>query len=183
MIAFDRKTSALLDIRDLEEFEDDVSMRTSLFSKYVPCLVLSTSTDRTSRYPIVSLSTSLQLSHIYICSRHLLSVLEDMPQIQTLEEQAIPWLCKAQWQKNLLGRTSRQRSKRSAYAERTSRTTTDIGRRYTRSRRRWRGDAAVSKACRAAITQSGGRACSINYARSADQGHCKSTDESGVYNP
>ena len=40
MIAFDRKTSALLDIRDLEEFEDDVSMRTSLFSKYVPCLVL-----------------------------------------------------------------------------------------------------------------------------------------------
>lgn len=88
LIAYDAKTSTLLDVRDLDEFEEDVAIRNTLIRKY----------------PALSLSTVLQLSHVYVCSPQILQVLLRFPELKRFDDQIIPWLCKAQWQKDLLSR-------------------------------------------------------------------------------
>lgn len=88
MLAYDAKSSTLLDIRDMDEFDEDVSIRNGLLEQ---C-------------PVLSLSTKLELSHVYVCSRHLLQTLARFPELRFFEEQALRWLCKMQWQKKLAGK-------------------------------------------------------------------------------
>jgi hypothetical protein len=101
MVAYDSKSSRLLDIRDLDEFEDDVVLRTSLISKY----------------PILTLSTNLNLAHIYVCSPDIIKLLKGFPELKYFEEQALRWLCKGQWQSRIksklvkaIGRGEEERS-------------------------------------------------------------------------
>lgn len=85
LFAYDAKSSTLLDIRDLDEFEEDIPIRNSLLEQH----------------PHLSLTTRLELSHIYVCSRHILQTLTSFPGLRFFEEQALRWLCKMQWQKKL----------------------------------------------------------------------------------
>ena len=120
LIAYDSKTSTLLDIRDMDEFdgdEENVSVRSSLLR----------------RYPILSLSTKLQLSHIYVCSRHVLNILHGIPELKLFEEQALRWLCKAQWQSKLQARQKEQRREHSL-SEALWRSSTSSGKRDGRTK-------------------------------------------------
>ena len=85
VLSYDARSSTLLDVHDLDEFDEDVSIRNSLLE----------------RFPVLSLSTKMELSHVYVCSRHILHILNRFPALRFLEEQALRWLCKMQWQEKL----------------------------------------------------------------------------------
>ncbi|KAK9900570.1 hypothetical protein P389DRAFT_14685 [Cystobasidium minutum MCA 4210] len=95
IIAYDAKTSRLLDIRDVDEFEDDVVLRTSLLDKY----------------PVLTLTTNLNLAHIYVCSPDILKILRTFPELKYFEEQALRWLAKGQWQSRIRGKLEKALAK------------------------------------------------------------------------
>jgi hypothetical protein len=98
VLTYDAKSSTLLDIRDADEYTEDVSVRNTLLEQV----------------PVLSLSTKLELSHVYVCSRHILQVLNGFPGLRFFEEQALRWLCKMQWQKKLAQKVKAEgKSKRS----------------------------------------------------------------------
>ena len=57
------------------------------------------STDGAIRHPRAKLSASLQDSHVYICHRKVLTLLEQKPHFESFREDFIPWVCKIQYQR------------------------------------------------------------------------------------
>lgn len=62
------------------------------------------------RYPRTKLSTKFQDSHVYVCRRSVLDVLQQKPHMDSLREEFFPWLCRIQYQ-----RTKRNKYDRSEY--------------------------------------------------------------------
>nr|GAT57633.1 UDP-3-O-[3-hydroxymyristoyl] glucosamine N-acyltransferase [Mycena chlorophos] len=52
-----------------------------------------------SRYPRTSLTSNLQDSHVYVCKRAVLDVLNDKRHFDSFREEFLPWLCKVQYQR------------------------------------------------------------------------------------
>ncbi|KAH8080294.1 UDP-3-O-glucosamine N-acyltransferase [Cristinia sonorae] len=50
-----------------------------------------------SRYPRAKLSAGLQDSHVYICRRAVLDLLQEKPRFESIREELIPWLCTLQY--------------------------------------------------------------------------------------
>ncbi|KAI6009237.1 UDP-3-O-glucosamine N-acyltransferase [Pisolithus marmoratus] len=50
------------------------------------------------RYPRTNMSSKLQDSHVYVCKREVLSVLQQKSEFESLREDFFPWLCKLQYQ-------------------------------------------------------------------------------------
>ncbi len=71
----------------------------SLLSKYVLCISTHFSSPYTSRFPRVRLSSNFQDSHVYVCRRSILDILQEKPYYDSFREDFIPWLCKVQYQK------------------------------------------------------------------------------------
>jgi translation initiation factor eIF-2B subunit gamma len=51
------------------------------------------------RYPRVRLSLNFQDSHVYVCRRSLLDLLQEKSRFDSFREEFIPWLCKIQYQR------------------------------------------------------------------------------------
>lgn len=49
--------------------------------------------------PRANLSSKLQDSHVYVCKREVLDVLQQKNEFDSLREDFFPWLCKLQYQK------------------------------------------------------------------------------------
>lgn len=54
--------------------------------------------DLLSRHPRSKLSASFQDSHVYVCQRSVLLLLQDKPRFESFRQDFIPWLCKLQYQ-------------------------------------------------------------------------------------
>ncbi|KAF7315369.1 UDP-3-O-[3-hydroxymyristoyl] glucosamine N-acyltransferase [Mycena indigotica] len=65
---------------------------------------LELSMSMLSRYPKTSLSSNLQDSHVYVCKRSVLDLLNEKRHFDSFREEFLPWLCKVQYQ-----RTKRQK--------------------------------------------------------------------------
>ncbi|KAF7321345.1 UDP-3-O-[3-hydroxymyristoyl] glucosamine N-acyltransferase [Mycena kentingensis (nom. inval.)] len=52
-----------------------------------------------SRYPRTSLSSNLLDSHVYVCKRAVLDVLQEKHHLDSFREEFLPWLCKVQYQR------------------------------------------------------------------------------------
>lgn len=50
------------------------------------------------RYPRASLSSKFQDSHVYVCKREILDLLQLKSKFDSLREDFFPWLCKLQYQ-------------------------------------------------------------------------------------
>ena len=50
-----------------------------------------------SRFPRTTVSTTLEDSHVYVCKRAVLELLNDKPKFTSLREDFLPWLCKLQY--------------------------------------------------------------------------------------
>ncbi|KAI6008581.1 UDP-3-O-glucosamine N-acyltransferase [Pisolithus marmoratus] len=50
------------------------------------------------RYPRTNVSSKLQDSHVYVCKREVLGVLQQKSEFESLREDFFPWLCKLQYQ-------------------------------------------------------------------------------------
>ncbi|KAJ7502721.1 UDP-3-O-glucosamine N-acyltransferase [Mycena galericulata] len=90
-IVWDKPSSTLLYVDtpdDLDRNSDEVELRMSMLS----------------RYPRASLSSNLQDSHVYVCKRSVLDVLQEKHHFDSFREEFLPWLCKIQYQ-----RTKRQK--------------------------------------------------------------------------
>ncbi|PPQ74037.1 hypothetical protein CVT26_006940 [Gymnopilus dilepis] len=53
-----------------------------------------------SAYPRVKLSSSLDDSHVYVCRRSVLDILQEKPHFSSFREEFLPWLCKIQYRKS-----------------------------------------------------------------------------------
>ena len=51
-------------------------------------------------YPRTRLSGSLLDSHVYVCRRSVLDVLQEKPHLDSIREESIPWLCKIQYSRS-----------------------------------------------------------------------------------
>ncbi|KAJ7647421.1 UDP-3-O-glucosamine N-acyltransferase [Roridomyces roridus] len=90
-IVWDKQSSTLLYIDtpdDVDRNSEEIQLRMSMLS----------------RYPRASLSSNLQDSHVYVCKRSVLDVLQDKRHLDSFREEFLPWLCKVQYQ-----RTKRQK--------------------------------------------------------------------------
>ncbi|KAJ7072401.1 UDP-3-O-glucosamine N-acyltransferase [Mycena amicta] len=52
-----------------------------------------------SRYARTSLTSNLQDSHVYVCKRSVLDVLQEKRHFDSFREEFLPWLCKVQYQR------------------------------------------------------------------------------------
>ncbi|KAJ3476857.1 hypothetical protein NLI96_g10872 [Meripilus lineatus] len=50
-----------------------------------------------SRYPRAKLSAGFQDSHVYVCRRSILSILQEKPRFESIREEFLPWLCTPQY--------------------------------------------------------------------------------------
>ncbi|KAH9937728.1 UDP-3-O-glucosamine N-acyltransferase [Amylocystis lapponica] len=85
-ILWDERTGTLLYVDtpdDVDHNGEEIELRMSLLSKY----------------PRARLSASLLDSHIYVCRRHVLDVLQQKARFDSIREEFIPWLCKPQYQR------------------------------------------------------------------------------------
>ncbi|KAK7049233.1 Translation initiation factor eIF-2B subunit gamma [Paramarasmius palmivorus] len=85
-IVWDDATGTLLHIDnpdDLDRNSDEMELRMSLLS----------------HYPRTRLSTRYQDSHVYVCRRSVLDLLQEKRHFDSLKEEFLPWLCKVQYQK------------------------------------------------------------------------------------
>ncbi|EIW82942.1 UDP-3-O-glucosamine N-acyltransferase [Coniophora puteana RWD-64-598 SS2] len=57
-----------------------------------------------TRYPRARLSKKLQDSHVYVCKRSVLDVLQQKRHLDSLKEDFFPWLCKVQYQATKRGK-------------------------------------------------------------------------------
>ncbi|KAJ7733773.1 UDP-3-O-glucosamine N-acyltransferase [Mycena maculata] len=90
-VVWDKPSSTLLYVDtpdDIDRNSIEVELRMSMLS----------------RYPRASLSSNLQDSHVYVCKRSVLDVLQDKHHFDSFREEFLPWLCKVQYQ-----RTKRQK--------------------------------------------------------------------------
>ncbi|KAL4074000.1 nucleotide-diphospho-sugar transferase [Scleroderma citrinum] len=85
-IAWDRSTGTLLHVDTLtsDRNPNELDIRMNLLS----------------RYPRVNLSSGFQDSHVYVCKREVLDLLQQKTKFDSLREDFFPWLCKLQYQKN-----------------------------------------------------------------------------------
>ncbi|KDR75446.1 hypothetical protein GALMADRAFT_227095 [Galerina marginata CBS 339.88] len=86
-VIWDPSTSTLLHIDtpdDQDRNIDDIELKMSLIS----------------RHPRVKLSSSLEDSHVYVCRRPVLDLLNEKPHFQSLREEFLPWLCKIQYRRS-----------------------------------------------------------------------------------
>ena len=61
-------------------------------------LHISPSSEFTSlRFPRTTMSTALEDSHVYVCKRSVLELLNENPSFSSLREEFLPWLCKLQY--------------------------------------------------------------------------------------
>ncbi|KAH7913884.1 nucleotide-diphospho-sugar transferase [Hygrophoropsis aurantiaca] len=70
---------------DIDRNGEELEIRMSLLSRHV-------------FYPRAKLSSKLQDSHVYVCKRAVLDVLQQKTQVDSLREDFFPWLCKVQYQ-------------------------------------------------------------------------------------
>ncbi|EKM80890.1 hypothetical protein AGABI1DRAFT_37002 [Agaricus bisporus var. burnettii JB137-S8] len=85
-IIWDDKSGTLLHVDtadDIDKNPEELELRMSLLSKY----------------PRVRLSLNFQDSHVYVCRRSLLGLLQEKTQFDSFREEFIPWLCKIQSQR------------------------------------------------------------------------------------
>ncbi|KAG6333563.1 hypothetical protein ID866_5525 [Astraeus odoratus] len=85
-IAWDDSTGALLYVDnpdDTDRNPDELEIRMSLLS----------------RYPRIKFSSKLQDSHVYVCKRGILDLLQQKTELDSFREDFLPWLCKLQYQK------------------------------------------------------------------------------------
>lgn len=78
--------SLLLDLKEMADFnaEDDIELRPTGFTR-------------------TSISTSLNQTHLFICSKRVLTLLHALPhQLHSFRNDIAPFLAKSQWQKGLL---------------------------------------------------------------------------------
>ena len=54
------------------------------------------------RYPAATLSTKIEFAHVYVCSHRILDILLAIDHFESLRQDFIPFLAKAQWQHNLI---------------------------------------------------------------------------------
>src|ERR1700735_1934754 len=59
------------------------------------------------RYPRTKISSRFQDSHVYVCRRTVLDVLQQKPHMDSFREEFFPWLCRVQYQ-----RTKREKYQR-----------------------------------------------------------------------
>lgn len=84
-IVWDDSTGTLLYIDTLDNKDkngEELELRMSLLSQY----------------PRAKLSSRLQDSHVYVCKREVLDVLQRKPEVDSLREDFLPWLCKVHYQ-------------------------------------------------------------------------------------
>ncbi|KAF7361967.1 UDP-3-O-[3-hydroxymyristoyl] glucosamine N-acyltransferase [Mycena venus] len=85
-IVWDKPSATLLYIDtpdDLDRNSEEVELRMSMLS----------------RYPRTVLSSNLQDSHVYVCKRSVLDVLQEKHHFDSFREEFLPWLCKVQYQR------------------------------------------------------------------------------------
>ncbi|KAH9858869.1 UDP-3-O-glucosamine N-acyltransferase, partial [Lenzites betulinus] len=85
-IVFDERSGTLLHVDtpdDLDQNSEDFHLRMSLLSQY----------------PRTKLSANFRDSHVYVCRKTVLDVLQQKVHFDSLKEEFIPWLCKPQYQR------------------------------------------------------------------------------------
>ncbi|ESK88318.1 translation initiation factor eif-2b subunit gamma-like [Moniliophthora roreri MCA 2997] len=85
-IVWDDATGTLLHIDspdNMDQNSDEIELRMSLLS----------------HYPRTRLSTKYQDSHVYVCRRSVLDLLQEKHHFESLKEEFMPWLCKIQYQR------------------------------------------------------------------------------------
>ncbi|KAF9072943.1 UDP-3-O-glucosamine N-acyltransferase [Rhodocollybia butyracea] len=85
-MVWDDSTGTLLQIEtaeDLDHNSDEMELRMSLLSQY----------------PRTKLSNKYQDSHVYVCRRSILDLLQEKKHFDSFREEFIPWLCKIQYQR------------------------------------------------------------------------------------
>ncbi|KAJ7497185.1 UDP-3-O-glucosamine N-acyltransferase, partial [Mycena latifolia] len=85
-IVWDRLSLTLLYVDtpdDLDRNSEELELRMSMLS----------------RYPRAALSSNLQDSHVYVCKRSVLDVLQEKHHFDSFREEFLPWLCKVQYQR------------------------------------------------------------------------------------
>ncbi|KAK7057263.1 UDP-3-O-glucosamine N-acyltransferase [Favolaschia claudopus] len=85
-IVWDKPSTTLLYVDtpdDLDRNSEEVELRMSMLS----------------RYPRSSLSSNQQDSHVYVCKRSVLDVLQEKHHFDSFREEFLPWLCKVQYQR------------------------------------------------------------------------------------
>ncbi|EIM83137.1 UDP-3-O-glucosamine N-acyltransferase [Stereum hirsutum FP-91666 SS1] len=85
-IVWDRHSGTLLHVDtpdDADRNNDELELRMGLLSKF----------------PRTNLSSTYQDSHVYVCKRAVLDVLQIKDEFDSFREEFIPWLCKLQYQR------------------------------------------------------------------------------------
>ncbi|KAI6101139.1 nucleotide-diphospho-sugar transferase [Pisolithus sp. B1] len=85
-IVWDNSTGTLLYVDTLDNTDcnpEELELRMSLLC----------------RYPRTNMSSKMQDSHVYVCKRQVLGVLQQKGDFESLREDFFPWLCKLQYQK------------------------------------------------------------------------------------
>ncbi|KAJ3932687.1 MAG: UDP-3-O-glucosamine N-acyltransferase [Lentinula lateritia] len=85
-IVWDDATGTLLQVDtadDLDRNSEELELRMSLLSQY----------------PRTKLSSRYQDSHVYVCRRSVLDLLQEKKHFDSFREEFIPWLCKVQYQR------------------------------------------------------------------------------------
>ncbi|RPD78595.1 UDP-3-O-glucosamine N-acyltransferase [Lentinus tigrinus ALCF2SS1-7] len=85
-IVFDERSGTLLYV----DTPDDVDKNSEEFEFRMSLL---------TQYPRTKLSSSFRDSHVYVCKRTVLDVLNEKSHLDSLKEEFIPWLCKPQYQR------------------------------------------------------------------------------------
>ncbi|KAI0705024.1 UDP-3-O-glucosamine N-acyltransferase [Cerioporus squamosus] len=85
-IVFDERSGTLLYV----DTPDDVDKNSEEFEFRMSLL---------TQYPRTKLSASFRDSHVYVCKRTILDVLNEKSHLDSLKEEFIPWLCKPQYQR------------------------------------------------------------------------------------
>ena len=86
---------------DADRNSEELEIRMALLSKYVlsESSLSSDHLDELIRYPKTNLSSHYQDSHVYICRRAVLDVLQQKPGFESFREEFVPWLCKLHYQR------------------------------------------------------------------------------------
>lgn len=110
---WDRKSGTLLDVREMDEFdEDEIPLRTSLLTAFVPPLSLAIAKlTRGDRFPSPSLTTTLLPTQIYILSSSLIPLLLSPSHARRLKHldsllSLLGWIARLSWRnsgKNAIG--------------------------------------------------------------------------------
>lgn len=102
-MVWDEPTGTLLQVETPDDFDrnsDEMELRMSLLSQYgYSILYISLFVNTYIRYPRTKLSNRYQDSHVYVCRRSVLDLLQEKKHFDSFREEFIPWLCKVQYQR------------------------------------------------------------------------------------